>query len=93
MVHLVNRSTGLDQSTPFNSGQPLVNAVNHRSAVVKGGQRFVFLFSFGMSQEVKRLYTDFANSDHRKFCGLIWCYSGGGDGDIVCDLILMRGAA
>ncbi|MED6200051.1 hypothetical protein PIB30_081516 [Stylosanthes scabra] len=49
MVHLVNRSTRLDQSMP----------VNHRS-------------TSDSSQEVKRLYTDFANSDYRKFCGPIY---------------------
>ncbi|MED6129830.1 hypothetical protein PIB30_111911, partial [Stylosanthes scabra] len=36
MVHLVNRSTGLDQSMPVNSGQP---SVNRRSIPVNGGQR------------------------------------------------------
>ncbi|MED6137608.1 hypothetical protein PIB30_066531 [Stylosanthes scabra] len=62
MVHLVNRSTGLDQSTLVScrstAGQRWPKAVN-------------FFFSSGSSQEVKWLYTDFANSDHRKFLGPI----------------------
>ncbi|MED6140482.1 hypothetical protein PIB30_093661, partial [Stylosanthes scabra] len=60
MVHLVNWSTSLDQSM----------LVNHQLIAVNGGQSLVnFFFSTGPSQKVKRVYTDFANSDHRKFCG------------------------
>ncbi|MED6122023.1 hypothetical protein PIB30_035757 [Stylosanthes scabra] len=70
MVHLVNRSTGLDQSTPISHRSA---PANHRSTAAKVGQRrSTFFFSSGSSQEVKRLYTDFKDSDHRKFCRLIY---------------------
>ncbi|MED6153645.1 hypothetical protein PIB30_104168, partial [Stylosanthes scabra] len=50
-------------SRPFNYGQQWSMAVNT-------------FFSSGSSQEVKRLYTDFSISDHRKLCGPIYEHFG-----------------
>ncbi|MED6166452.1 hypothetical protein PIB30_109403, partial [Stylosanthes scabra] len=59
--------TSQHRSTTSHVGQPSVN----------GGRRWsTSFFSSGSSQEVKRLYMDFANSDHRKFyepiCEQLW---------------------
>ncbi|MED6150858.1 hypothetical protein PIB30_076641 [Stylosanthes scabra] len=40
MVLLINRSTGLDQSTPVNFSQPSVNDGQSWSKLVNGGQLF-----------------------------------------------------
>ncbi|MED6153374.1 hypothetical protein PIB30_101365, partial [Stylosanthes scabra] len=70
MVHLVNRSTGFDQTTPVSHRS---TTCQRRSKPVKVGQgRSTFFFSSASLEEVKRLYTDFTNLDHRKFCRPIY---------------------